>query len=168
MVRLTLILSSLIFLSSFSKIDHLKKNDDGSIKSILVGKKISDSPFDEYIKTDLKGDHIILFLVYGCEHCWNAATAIKKLKDAKLVNDVIIMGSEAGETDTKKKFMEIVGTDLNCTIMDYDWATMPRKFTGPEPDMPPPPLAFYVHDNIIKKVYSVMPSEEEFKKVKVK
>ena len=164
MPRLTLLLS-LVFLSSFSKMEQLKK-DDGSVKSILVGKKVSDSPFNEYIKTDLQGDQVILLIVYGCGHCRDAAIAVKKLKDAKLISDVIVLGSEAGEAGTKKEFMEIAGNALDCTVIDYDWETLPKKFTGPEPKMSPPPLAFYIHDNVIKKIYSVMPAEKEFRKAK--
>jgi hypothetical protein len=145
----------------------LSKKEQGEFKSILIEKKISDTPLNEYIKEELKGDQLILLIAYGCHHCREATEKAIQLKNSHLIDDLIILGSEAGETDAKKTFMGL-GENSQLKVIDYDWANFPRKFTTAEKGFPDPPVIFYIHDNVIKKIMTEIPSASSFKKIKEK
>jgi hypothetical protein len=162
MMRSTLLFCILLFFASF-----LSKKEQGEFKSILIEKKISDTPLNEYIKEELKGDQLILLIAYGCHHCREATEKAIQLKNSHLIDDLIILGSEAGETDAKKTFMGL-GENSQLKMIDYDWANFPRKFTTAEKGFPDPPVIFYVHDNVIKKIMTEIPSASSFKKIKEK
>jgi hypothetical protein len=162
MIRFALLFFSLFLLASF-----LSEKDQGEFKSMLIGKKIAETPLNEYIKEDVKGDQLILFIAYGCSHCREATEKAVKLKNDHLIDDLIILGSEAGETDAKKTFIEI-GENKQLKLIDYDWANFPRKFTAAEKGFPNPPVIFYIHDNVIKKILTEIPSAASFKKMKEK
>ncbi len=142
------------------------QKDDGTFNSILIGKKISESPLQKYIKKDVLGDQFIAVIAYGCSHCIETTSKIIKLKKDKLIDDFIILGSEAGEDGTKKVFLATFPADEKLTIIDYDWLSLPRKFIDPEPAFPNPPVVFFIHNNTIQKVFSELPSSKALKRLK--
>jgi hypothetical protein len=163
MVRPVLFLLAILVLTSF-----LAKKEQGEFKSMLIGKKIAETPLSEYIREDIKGDQLILFIAYGCSHCREATQKAIEFKSSNLIDDLIILGSEAGETDAKKTFVAGLGENNQLKLIDYDWANFPRKFTAAEKGFPNPPVIFYIHDNVIKKIMTEIPSAASFKKYKEK
>jgi hypothetical protein len=162
-MRSTFLFATLLFLSSFLFI-----KEQGTFKSMLIGKTIAETPLHEYIQEDVKGDQLILMIAYGCSHCREATEKAIQLKKNNLIDDLIILGSEAGETDAKKTFIAGLGENDQQKMIDYDWANFPRKFTGAEKGFPNPPVIFYVHDNVLKKILTEIPNETVFKKMKEK
>lgn len=148
----------------FSTISFLSMNAQGIFKSVHTGKKISDTPLAEYIKDDVMGDQLILMIAYGCSHCKEATQKAIKLKRNNLIDDFIILGSEAEETSAKAGFMSTIGTNDYIKIIDYDWTTFPKKFIIPEPGFPNPPVIFYIHDNVIVSIMTDVPDSGNFKK----
>jgi hypothetical protein len=146
----------------------IPKKEQGEFKSMLIGKKIAETPLNEYIKEDIKGDQLILFIAYGCSHCREATEKAIKLKSSNLIDDLIILGSEAGETDAKKMFITSVGENNQMKVIDYDWANFPRKFTAAEKGFPNPPVIFFVRNNVIKKIMTEIPTAASFKKIKAR
>ncbi len=163
MIRSTLIFFTFIFLTSFLSI---KKQEE--FKSILIGKKVAETPLSEHIASDVNGDQLIFVIAYGCPHCEEATKKAIKLKKDHLIDDLIVLGSEAGETDAKKTFLTNLGDTPDFKIIDYDWANFPRKFTSAETGFPNPPVIFYVRNNVIKKIMTEIPSTASFKKLKEK
>ena len=139
-----------------------------TFKSVLLDKKISETTLGEYIKEDVMGDQLILMIAYGCSHCREAAQKAIKLKRNNLIDDFIILGSEAEETDAKAGFLTTIGTNDYIKIVDYEWTTFPKKFIIPEPGFPNPPVIFYIHDNVIKLIMKDVPDAGEFKKMRGK
>jgi hypothetical protein len=163
MIRNTFLFLSLLLFTSF-----LSKKEQGEFKSILIGKKIAETPLNEYIKEGVKGDQLILFIAYGCSHCKEATEKAIELKNSGLIDDLIILGSEAGETDAKKKFIAGLGENNQLKLIDYDWADFPRKFTAAEKGFPNPPVIFFVRNTVIKKIMTEIPGPSSFKKIKEK
>lgn len=159
--------SLLFFVILFFCVSSFSIKEQGAFNSVLIGKKITDTPLNEYIKEEVKGDQLILMIAYGCSHCREATEKAVQLKKNKLIDDLIILGSEAGETDAKKTFVGL-GENDQLKLIDYDWANFPREFTSAEKGFPNPPVIFYVHDNVIKKIITEIPGESAFKKMKEK
>lgn len=139
-----------------------------TFNSVLTGKKISDTPLNEYIKEDVMGDQFILMIAYGCTHCRQAVQKAIRLKNNNSIDDFIILGSEAEETSAKADFMTTIGPDEQARMIDYDWTTFPKKFIIPEPGFPNPPVVFYIHDNIIISIMTEVPDSGNYRKLKGK
>lgn len=161
MIRATLFFLTFFFFTSF-----LSKKEQGEFKSMLIGKKITETPLNEYIKKDVNGDQLILLIAYGCSHCREATAKAIQLKSNHLIDNLIILGSEAGETYAKKTYIAELDKTNELQLIDYDWANFPRKFTVPEQGFPNPPIIFYVRDNVIKKIFTEVPTAVAFKKIK--
>ena len=142
------------------------QKEKGTYNSLLIGKKISESPLHAYIKHSVTGDQFIAVIAYGCSHCIETTSKIRKLKENKLIDDFIILGSEAGEDGTKKAFLSALPADEKINIVDYDWLSLPKKFIEPEPSFPNPPVVFFIRNNVIVKIFSELPSQNDFKKIK--
>lgn len=132
-------------------------------RSALIGKNVSETPLSEYIKEDIKGDQFILLIAYGCSHCQKAVQKALRLRTTNSIDNFIVLGSEAEETNTKAEFLATVA-DEDIRIIDYDWTTFPRKFTIPEPGFPNPPVIFYVQNNIIMNIMTDVPDKGNYKK----
>lgn len=132
-------------------------------RSSLIGKKIADTPLSEYIKEDVKGDQLILLIAYGCSHCQKAVQKALRLRNTNSIDNFIVLGSEAEETNAKSEFMTTVA-DEDIKIIDYDWTTFPRKFTIPEPGFPNPPVIFYVQNNVIINIFTEVPDKGNYRK----
>lgn len=154
----------LVCFCSFSK-QQLQK-EKGTYNSILIGKKVSESPLHDYIKHTVTGDQLIAVIAYGCSHCMETTSKIIKLKKNNLLDDFIILGSEAGEEGTKKTFLSAFAGDEKFNLVDYDWLSLPKKFIEPEPSFPNPPVVFFIRNNVIVKIFSELPSPNDFKKMK--
>ncbi len=139
-----------------------------AFKSILIGKNITDTPLHNYIKEEVKGDQLILMIAYGCSHCKEATGKALQLKKEKLIDDLIVLGSEAGETDAKKNYILEFKDASPFKMIDYEWATFPQKFIVPEPKFPNPPIIFYIRDNVLLKIITEVPDSNAFKKMKGK
>ena len=141
-------------------------NAQGSFKSVHTGKKVAETPLGEYIKEDVTGDQLILMIAYGCSHCKDATQKAIKLKRNNQIDDFIILGSEAEETDAKAGYLYNIGTNDLPKIIDYEWTTFPKKFIIPEPGFPNPPVIFYIHNNVIESILTDVPDGGSFKKMK--
>jgi len=155
--------SPAIILVSMFLFSFFVKDDNGTVKSIFLEKRISETPFADHIKEDLKGEHIIMFINYGCWHCWTAINKMDTLQQANLVKDVIVFGSDFGDPNAKSEYAKNVLRPHK--MYDYDWTTVPRKFTSQDPTLPQPPLAFYIKDNVIRLIFVKMPTPQEFKAI---
>ena len=134
-----------------------------SFRSTLIGKKIADTPLNEYIKEDVNGDQLILLIAYGCSHCQKAVQKALRLRNTNSIDNFIVLGSEAEETNAKAAFMATVA-DEDMKIIDYEWTTFPRKFTIPEPGFPNPPVIFYIQNNVIINIFTEVPDKGNYKK----
>ncbi len=156
MFRICSIIIAFFILSSFS--------GDEIYSGKFIGKKISETPFGDYIKTDLPGTNVIILVSYGCSHCWDATVTIDKLKKEKLIDSILILGN--GTTEEKEEFKQNTATDYQT--IDYDFQEMKTKIFAIDPDFPPPPCAILVTNNIITNVFIEMPTAKQFKKLKAK
>ena len=157
MIRYKFFLLSILFFSFIS----IKAQTP--FRSSLIGKNISDTPLSEYIKEEVKGDQFILLIAYGCSHCQKAVQQALRLRNTNSIDNFIILGSEAEETNAKSEFMTtIAGEDIR--IIDYDWTTFPRKFTIPEPGFPNPPVIFYIQNNVIVNIFTEVPDKGNYRK----
>lgn len=147
-----------LFTSSFSQ---------DSFNSVHTGKKIQDTPLHDYLKKELNGDQLVLLIAYGCSHCKEATEKAIQLKNDELIDGLVILGSEAGEKGTKETYLESL-SDKSIQPVDYDWTSFPKKFIIPEPGFPNPPVVFFVHNNVIKKILKGVPDAGALKKLKNK
>lgn len=158
MKRLALLFFTLFYVSSFSQ---------DSFNSVHTGKKIADTPLHDYLKQEIKGDQLVLLIAYGCSHCKEATEKAIQLKNNQLIDNVIILGSEAGEKGTKETFKEEL-SDHSIQLIDYDWTSFPKKFIIPEPGFPNPPVVFFIRNDVIKKILTGVPDASGLKKLKNK
>ncbi|MCW3085424.1 MAG: hypothetical protein JWP12_2790 [Bacteroidetes bacterium] len=156
MLRISSIIIAFFILSSFS--------GDETYNGKFIGKKIAETPFGDYVKTDLPGTNVIMLVSYGCSHCWDATVAMDKLKKEKLIDTLFILGN--GTTEEKEEFKQNTNTDY--PTIDYDFQEMKAKIFAIDPDFPPPPCAILVIDNIITAVFIDMPSAKQLKKITAK
>jgi hypothetical protein len=156
MKRFTLLVFACFFFSSFFQ---------DAFNSVHTGKKIADTPLHDYLKQELKGDQLVLLIAYGCSHCKEATEKAIQLKNNKLIDGLVILGSEAGEKGTKDAFREEL-SDRSIQLIDYDWTSFPKKFIIPEPGFPNPPVVFFVRNDVIKKILTGVPDEGGLKKLK--
>lgn len=156
MLKTGFISIALLMLFSFTK------TDEGTYKSTLTGKQLSETPFGNYIKENVAGDQMIIVVSYGCDHCWDATKEVNKLKKENLIDNILILGT--GSEAEKAEFKEKTGTDYKMT--DYDFETMKNTIKNMDASFPPPPFAIWVKDNIVKAVFVIMPSAKTFKKLK--
>jgi hypothetical protein len=152
-LKVVLILT-LVVLASF------KGNDEGRYKGILLGKKLSETPFGTYIKDSLPGNTMIMFISYGCSHCEDATKEITELKTK--LDRIIVLGY--GNATEKEAFNKNTGT--NYKMYDYDFSTIRGELIHADKDFPPPPSAIWVSNNVIKEIFTKMPSARLFEKLK--
>lgn len=141
----------------------ISMNAQSPFRSSLIGKNISETPLNEYIKEDIKGDQFVLLIAYGCSHCQKAVQKALRLRTTSSIDNFIVLGSEAEETNAKAEFMSSFG-DEDIKIIDYDWTTFPKKFTIPEPGFPNPPVIFYIQNNVIMNILTDVPDKGNYKK----
>jgi hypothetical protein len=145
-----------LFFSSF------QNGEKGTYPSVLIGKKITETPFAKYIKDDLPGNTLMLFISYGCSHCEEATLKAKKLEGQ--FDRIIILGY--GDSTEKKMFYQ--NTKNNYKSYDYDFSSMRSEIIGADSHFPPPPTAIWILNNVINKVFVKIPAAEYFGKRKDK
>ncbi|HRG53466.1 MAG TPA: hypothetical protein PLL00_11570 [Bacteroidia bacterium] len=158
MIRSNVFILSLILTCSFISVQA-----QSPFRSALIGKKVSETPLSEYIQQDIHGDQLILLIAYGCSHCQKATQKALRLRNTSSIDNFIVLGSEAEETNTKAEFMATIA-DEDIKVIDYEWTTFPRKFTIPEPGFPNPPVIFYVQNNVIMNIMTDVPDKANYKK----
>jgi hypothetical protein len=155
------------FVCLFLLVFSLSSFSQDAFNSVHTGKKITDTPLHDYLKEELKGDQLILLIAYGCSHCKEATEkAIQRRKEG-LIDELIILGSEAGEKGSKELFRQEL-SDKSVRLIDYDWTSFPKKFIIPEPGFPNPPVVFFIRNNVIKKILNGVPDTGAMKKLKHK
>ena len=152
MHKLSLIITLLVF-SSFTG-----TGDDTMYNSKFLGKKLKETPFGEYVKQDLPGKTMVMFVSYGCSHCWDATKAIEELKKRKMIDNIIILGNgtEADKEEFKKNTLP------DYTMIDYDMGKIKINILASDPEFPSPPCALFIKDNILEKVFTKMPNPKTF------
>jgi len=151
--KIIFIFTVLVLFSSFTK------KDDGTFTNKYVGLPLADTPFGEYVEGEPAGDYMIVFVWYGCSHCWEATNAVRKLKDAGLINNMLIIGT--GDTNEKEEFKQNTAADY--TMVDYATHTGNGRITEIDAVFPPAPYALWVHDKMLKKVFVKVPDVKRFK-----
>lgn len=135
-------------------------NGDGTYQSAMTGKKTQETLFGDYIQNELPGDQVIIVVSYGCDHCWNATKEISILKKENLLNGILVLGT--GTAEEKEGFRKETATDDQ--LIDYDFEKMKLQIKAFDPAFPPPPFAIWTKDNVVKAVFTEMPSAKAFKK----
>ena len=160
MLRSLLSISCIIVLASFAGLP----SDEKGVYShpAFVGKKIQSTVFGEYFKDGLKGKTIAMVVSYGCEHCQDATRDAQKLWDEKLIDNIVILGTEMGDTGSRDKFKKAV--EHNYTMIEYDFTQLAPKLMAVDSLFPPVPVGIYLKDDVIVKMYTQIPGVNSFAK----
>ena len=153
--------NALFILLLFLSASFAPQEDEIQYHSAFNGLKLSETPFGDYIKEELPGTNIVLVVSYGCSHCWDAPIAISKLQKENLLNSVVVLGT--GTADEKADFRKETKTAYK--MLDYDFDTLKTAIKIRDPQLPPPPFALLVKDNVIQTVFVEMPSVKQFRAI---
>jgi len=128
----------------------------------FIGQKIQSTPFGEYVTQDLKGKTMLMVVMYPCDHCMDATKDAQKLMNEKLIDDILVMGTEGLDKGSKEKFMKEVGKEYKT--IDYNFEALAAQLLVVDSLFPNPPIGIYLNDNIIKKIYTDVPGVNSFEK----
>ena len=144
------------------------KNGD-EYKNMFIGKKISETPYADYIKEDLSGDNLIMIVNFDCHLCVEATNDAGELKKASLVKNIIVLGSTFGATPAdslEADFKTKIKADVSAYYdFDPEFEVYYKKILAIDPSYPQDKHAIYVKDNFVKGIFLKVPTVKEFSKI---
>lgn len=162
MIRSILTGLPVIVFCSFAFITSTGEEKGVYESAAFKGQKIQNTVFGEYLKENYSGRTMVMVVMYPCDHCMDATKDAQKLMDEKLVDNILIMGTEGLDAGSKEKFMKEVGQ--NYKTIDYNFDAFAEQLMAADSLFPNPPIGIFVQDNIIKKIYTQIPGVNSFEK----
>ncbi|MEW6468699.1 MAG: hypothetical protein AB1458_07230, partial [Bacteroidota bacterium] len=125
MLKNTVALYAILLLCSFAFIPPQSEEKGNYVSPKFTGKKLQETVFGEFVKESFTGKTMLMVVSYGCDHCWDATRDAQKIKDEKLIDEIVILGAEAGEPGAKDKFKKETGQSYK--MIDYDYNLLGKK-----------------------------------------